>query len=100
MERIADRLGTAKAGQPDLVAWRGNTLGEAVFVEYKGPSDRIRTGQDAWYRAALATGISRDQFAVARWPGRWRAIVELPTSEAQQRIPPDGRARVRAPGRR
>jgi hypothetical protein len=73
MKRIADRLATARAGRPDLVAWRGRTLGEAVFVEYKGPRDRIRTGQDAWYCAALATGISRDQFAVARWPRRWRA---------------------------
>jgi VRR-NUC domain len=68
MKRVAATLGTAGAGRPDLVAWRGSTLGEAVFVEYKGPSDRIRPGQDAWYRAALATGISRDQFAVARWP--------------------------------
>jgi hypothetical protein len=93
LEDIGSALGTADAGWPDLVAWRGSRLGASVFVEYKGPSDRIRAGQAAWYRAALAAGVSRDQFAVVRWP-------RPHTREAQQRIPPDGRARVRSRVRR
>jgi hypothetical protein len=68
LEQIDGALGTAHVGRPDLVAWRGSSLGETVFVEYKGPSDRVRAGQDPWYRAALAAGVSRGQFAVARWP--------------------------------
>ena len=43
--------------------------GTAFDVEYKGPSDRVRRGQDAWFRAALRAGMSRDQFAVAKWSG-------------------------------
>lgn len=70
LERIGSDRKTGGYGQPDLVAWRGSSLGEAVFVEYKGPSDRIRPKQDSWYRAALAVGISREQFAVAHWPRR------------------------------
>jgi hypothetical protein len=64
----ADVAGGAR-GRPDIIAWRGESLAEAVFVEYKGPSDRIRSGQDAWLRAALRAGMLREQFAVAKWPG-------------------------------
>jgi hypothetical protein len=56
-------------GRPDIIAWRGESLAEAVFVEYKGPSDKIRSGQEAWLRAALRAGMSRDQFSIAKWPG-------------------------------
>lgn len=59
--------GSNGGGKPDIVAWRGESLADAVFLEYKGPNDRIRIGQDAWFRAALREGMSRDQFAVARW---------------------------------
>jgi hypothetical protein len=66
-EAIADHAGSS--GVPDVIAWRGESLGEAVFVEHKGPSDRIRSGQEAWLRAARQIGMSPDQFAVAKWPG-------------------------------
>ena len=55
-------------GQPDVIAWRGDTLQNCVLIEYKGPNDRVRPGQDVWLRAALRAGLSPDQFVVARWP--------------------------------
>lgn len=58
---------TGTGGQPDVIAWRGETLADAVLIEYKGPSDKIRSGQDAWLAAALRGGMSPDQFAVAKW---------------------------------
>jgi len=54
------------AGRPDIFAWRGDSLADAVFVEYKGPGDTLGPGQGTWFRAALPAGMSRDQFAVAR----------------------------------
>jgi hypothetical protein len=62
------RAAGSTGGKPDIVAWQGESLADAVFVEYKGPSDRVRPGQDIWFRAALRNGMSRDQFAVAKWP--------------------------------
>ncbi|HET7553194.1 MAG TPA: VRR-NUC domain-containing protein [Gemmatimonadaceae bacterium] len=59
---------TGEGGQPDVIAWRGDTLRDCVLVEYKGPNDRVRPGQDDWLRAALRAGLSPNQFVVARWP--------------------------------
>jgi hypothetical protein len=67
-ETITKAAGSTGGGKPDILAWQGEALADAVFVEYKGPSDRVRPGQDAWFRAALLHGMSRDQFAVATWP--------------------------------
>ena len=63
IERATGRNG----GKPDLVAWRGNSLAEAVFIEYKGSTDRINQKQMEWLQAAFRVGMSRDQFAVAAW---------------------------------
>lgn len=65
---ITEDAGFNGGGKPDVIAWRGDTLEDAVFVEYKGPSDRIRAGQDAWLEAALKKGMAQDQFLVAKWP--------------------------------
>jgi hypothetical protein len=65
-EAITRAAGSTGGGKPDIVAWQGESLADAVFVEYKGPSDRVRPGQDIWFRAALRNGMSRDQFAVAK----------------------------------
>jgi hypothetical protein len=54
-------------GRPDVVAWLGDALPDLVFVECKGPNDRIRSGQDAWFRAALQAGLSQNQLGVAHW---------------------------------
>ena len=57
-----------KGGKPDIVAWRGNSLAQAVFIEYKGPRDTIKQGQVEWLQAALRAGMSLEQYAIARWP--------------------------------
>ena|SRR5687768_10517260 len=68
---ITNNTGTlSKGGQPDVIAWRGDDLNSAVLIEYKGPSDKVRTGQDLWLSSALKAGISADQFAVVKWPKR------------------------------
>lgn len=70
---ITNDTGTiGTGGQPDVVAWRGDTLADAVFVEYKGPSDKVRSGQDAWLAAALRAGMSPNHFTVAKWPKKMR----------------------------
>ncbi|MEK7351980.1 MAG: VRR-NUC domain-containing protein [Nitrospirota bacterium] len=66
-QTITWAAGRNGGGKPDIVAWRGESLADAVFLEYKGPKDRVRVGQDAWFRTALREGMSRDQFAIARW---------------------------------
>ena len=66
-QTITWAAGRNGGGKPDIVAWRGESLADAVFLEYKGPKDRVRGGQDAWFRTALREGMSRDQFAIARW---------------------------------
>ena len=58
---------TGGGGQPDVIAWRGDTLQDCALIEYKGPSDKVRPGQDAWLNAALRAGLSPDQFAVVKW---------------------------------
>lgn len=64
VEREVGRTG----GQPDIVAWRGNSLAETLFIEYKGPADRIRQTQAKWVQEAFKAGFPRDQLAIARWP--------------------------------
>lgn len=61
--------GKGRRGRPDIIAWRDDSLAAAVFVEYKGPGDKVRPEQGAWFEAALKAGMKREQFAVARWPG-------------------------------
>ncbi len=67
--RTTSADGKSRRGQPDIIARRDGSLATAVFVEYKGPGDKVRPGQNAWFRAALNAGMKREQFAVARWPG-------------------------------
>jgi hypothetical protein len=61
---------TGKGGSPDVIAWRDGRLQDAVFIEYKGPSDKVRPGQDLWLRAALRSGLTPEQFLVAKWRKR------------------------------
>lgn len=65
---ITRETGLPRGGAPDVIAWRGDGLDSAVFIEYKGPNDRIRQGQDAWLTSALAAGLTANQFTVAKWP--------------------------------
>jgi len=70
-QTITRAAGRNGGGKPDIVAWRGESLADAVFLEYKGPNDRVRVGQDVWFRAALKEGMSLEQFAIARWPKQY-----------------------------
>jgi hypothetical protein len=65
---ITEDASARGGGKPDVIAWRGDSLSDAVFIEYKGPSDRVRPGQDAWLESALGKGVLPDQFLVAKWP--------------------------------
>lgn len=67
-EAIILATGRKRGGSPDIIAWQGQSLSSAVFIEYKGPNDRVRPSQQAWVQSALNQGIVRDQFAVVRWP--------------------------------
>src|SRR5439155_3488141 len=58
---------SSASGRPDVVGWRGDALPDVVFVEYKGPNDDVRSGQESWFRTAREAGLSQDQLAVARW---------------------------------
>lgn len=58
-QTITQAAGHNGGGKPDIVAWRGESLADAVFLEYKGPNDRVRVGQDAWFRAALRGHVPR-----------------------------------------
>jgi hypothetical protein len=60
-------IAKTKPGRPDLVAWRGDSLSDVLFVEYKGPRDKVRDNQEIWFRGALSAGVTRDQLAVATW---------------------------------
>ncbi len=62
-----DRVTGRKGGKPDLVAWQGDSLAKAVFLECKGPGDKIHQKQEEWLNAALRAGMSCEQFAVAKW---------------------------------
>lgn len=73
---------TGGGGQPDVIAWRGDTLQDCAVIEYKGPSDRILPGQDAWLQAALRAGLSPDQFVVARWPKAGQRAAATPGGRA------------------
>lgn len=62
-----DRLTGRKSGKPDIMAWQDDSIAKVVFIECKGPGDKIHQRQEQWLKAALCEGISFEQFAVARW---------------------------------
>ena len=62
-----DRLTSRKSGKPDIMAWQDDSIAKVVFIECKGPGDKIHQRQEQWLKAALCEGISFEQFAVARW---------------------------------
>jgi hypothetical protein len=70
LTQIQAAAGKKLGGAPDVVAWRSGSEKDARWIEYKGPKDRIRPGQDAWLRAALAQGLPLESYVVARWDGR------------------------------
>ena len=68
---LADIRGSGRGkpgGTPDVIAWNPRSE-EPMFVEYKGPKDKIHPGQDEWLRSALSRGLSIESYAVAKWDG-------------------------------
>jgi hypothetical protein len=67
LEQIQNRAGT-KAGCWDLFGWKD---GQPLFAELKraGSSDRLRTSQLAWMKAALEEGVPSSAFDVIEWYG-------------------------------
>ncbi|MDP9479432.1 MAG: VRR-NUC domain-containing protein [Actinomycetota bacterium] len=66
-----------RGGWPDVVAWVPGS-GEARFVEYKGPGDKVRASQDAWFRAALNLNVLPDKsYVVAKWDPSPVAVLRL-----------------------
>lgn len=64
LTKVQSAAGKKLGGAPDVIAWR-NGESAVRFVEYKGPKDKIREGQDAWLRAALDQGLSPTSYVVA-----------------------------------
>jgi hypothetical protein len=65
---IRARGGKRIGGAPDVVAWK-DANEQAYFIEYKGPKDKIRIGQEAWLEIADQLGIDPNVYAIAKWDG-------------------------------
>lgn len=54
-----------RGGHPDVVAWH-DTSPDFVFIEYKGPNDKIKSKQNAWARAVIAQEMGRVPYVAVR----------------------------------
>lgn len=61
---IRRRVASKRGGLPDVVAWNDERpLATAIFMECKGPRERIGANQEDWLWAALQEGVRLDQVA-------------------------------------
>ena len=67
VRELEARIGMGKQGRPDVVAWRGDTIG---YVESKGPGDKLKSTQIDWFRKAREVGASPDDLVVVTWRPR------------------------------
>jgi hypothetical protein len=58
------RVGVGDNGRPDVVAWTGQRV---LYLESKGPSDRLKPGQIAWMTAMLGSGRVTAHVAIVSW---------------------------------
>jgi hypothetical protein len=66
---VRDRIRSPKGGMPDVVAWNTDEpLASAIFVECKGPNERIGESQEDWVWAVRQQGIGLPQVAVSLRP--------------------------------
>lgn len=64
--KIRARTGHPKGGIPDVVSWDvSDPRGTVVFVECKGPKEKIKAKQEDWVCAAVEQGLEVERFAVA-----------------------------------
>jgi hypothetical protein len=55
-----------KGGMPDVIGWnQAAALETALFVECKGPKERIRQCQKDWISAAFMSGVQPSQVAIS-----------------------------------
>ena len=54
-----------RGGHPDVVAWKSER-GDFVYLEYKGPGDKIKKKQEDWARAILGQVIDRLPYVVVK----------------------------------
>ncbi|MBS3085401.1 VRR-NUC domain-containing protein [Candidatus Pacearchaeota archaeon] len=53
-----------RGGTWDIFAWKGEKV---LFVELKGPKDKIRPNQIKWFLASLKVGIPLESFQIVEW---------------------------------
>jgi hypothetical protein len=58
------RVGVGVNGRPDVVAWTGQRV---LYLESKGPGDRLKPGQIAWMTAMLGAGRVTAHVAIVSW---------------------------------
>ncbi len=64
--KIRSRTGHPKGGIPDVVSWdASDPRGTVVFVECKGPKEKIKKNQEDWVCATIENGLEVERFAVA-----------------------------------
>ena len=67
--RIRQRIRSRKGGMPDVLAWNDvEPLRSALFIECKGPKERIDEAQEDWVWAARRAGVRLSQIAVSLRP--------------------------------
>ncbi len=64
LDKIATRNHSNRGGCWDVVAWKP---GKLIFVESKGPVDKIRDSQRFWLEAALYARVPLSCFVVCEW---------------------------------
>lgn len=65
LESVAVRNGRNYGGCWDIVAWKESVV---VFAELKRDrKDAVRTTQTRWLEAAIACGLTEDNFLLVRW---------------------------------
>lgn len=66
---IRRQIGSPRGGMPDVVAWDDSeSLGSAIFIECKGPTEPVMEAQTDWLWAACKGGVTVDQLAVSVRP--------------------------------
>jgi len=67
--KLRKRISSRKGGMPDVVAWNAlEPRRSALFIECKGPREKIDEAQEDWVWAARRVGIRLSQIAVSVRP--------------------------------
>jgi len=80
-------------GRWDVLAFR---RADVVFIESKGPGDRINANQREWFVAARDEGFSPECFCIVDWEFSNPEVAERVRLERRGRLKPDGNGDARA----